>query len=155
MPTLKDKLEALKQEESILVEKIKLEEERKNKLSQNDSIQKLEALLEPITEYIDKPRKCIGADRLIKIHCNKNNLTEMSIRGAVELYNDFYEQNELDNDFNWGDFGRNLDSEMEGVIYEEIFTTMMGIIKKQNTEIEKLNNRMNIIETLYIQSSTN
>lgn len=110
-------------------------------------IEKLEALLEPMTEYMDKPRNCNGAYRFIKAYCVENKLKEISIRDVIELYNDHYEQSELDYRFNWGNFRRNLDSEMEGVLYEEIFTTMKGIIQKQHIEIQKLNDRMDMIES--------
>ena len=46
--------EQFQEQQRILVEKIKEEEERKHKLSQEASIERLEALIEPITQCLDR-----------------------------------------------------------------------------------------------------
>lgn len=53
MASLIEQMEHLQKQQAILAEKIRLEEERNKKLAQEASVDRLEALIEPITQHLD------------------------------------------------------------------------------------------------------
>jgi len=53
MASLIEQMEHLQKQQAILAEKIKEEEERNKKLANEASIERLEALIKPITQHLD------------------------------------------------------------------------------------------------------
>ena len=124
MSSLIEQLNNLKKQQEQLAQKIKEEEERKNKLQQVATIDRLEALIEPITQYLD------WSDGT-----NPNN-TNPSVREQLSLK--FQHQRKSSNSIRErGRHHRPIIKPAE-LLNEEIFVTLLGIIKKQENRISYL-----------------
>ena len=140
--------EQFQEQQRILAEKIKEEEERKHKLSQEASIERLEALIEPITQCLD----CTG---LLPGSSYNTPVSRISYR---ENLINVYEEQKLARVQNIKQMrakqrrksgGRNPDYDERLVVKatilanEEIFVTLLGIVKKQDARIRELENVIN------------
>ena len=108
-----DQMEMLNQQQFDLFEKIREEEERKRKLNQEASIERLEALIKPITQHLDY------TDRT-----TKSSLRERCEVKFVQKCN----QSSPSTKYHTSHMLAN----------EEIFVTLLGIIKKQEARISDL-----------------
>jgi hypothetical protein len=136
--------EQFQEQQRILAEKIKEEEERNRKLSQEASIERLEALIEPITQCLDCTGLLPGSSWRTPV--SQNSYREDLIIG--------YEMQKLKREQNIkqmreGDRrgrGKNPDYDERLVVKatilanEEIFVTLLGIVKKQDARIRELEN---------------
>ena len=133
MTSLIQQIEMLDRQRCDLLEKIREEEERNKKLNNEASIERLEALIEPITQHLDW------------VHPNQNGV---SYSGGSR--SDLSTRRNLNSKFevqclNRG-AGRSNTLQPPITKYhashmlanEEIFVTLMGIIKKQDVRIAKL-----------------
>ena len=137
--------EQFQEQQRILAEKIKEEEERKHKLSQEASIERLEALIEPITQCLDRA-SYLPIEHRRGTPVSRNSYRENLIIG--------YEGQKLKREQNIkqmreGDRrgrGKNPDYDERLVVKatilanEEIFVTLLGIVKKQDARIRELEN---------------
>jgi len=140
--------EQFQEQQRILAEKIKEEEERKHKLSQEASRERLEALSEPITQ-------CLDSTGLLPGFMWNTPVSRISYR--EDLIN-AYEGEKLARVQNIKQMrdlqrrksgGRNPDYDERLVVKatilanEEIFVTLLGIVKKQDARIRELENVIN------------
>lgn len=123
MASLTEQMEMLQKQQAILAEKIKEEEERKKKLAQYASIERLEALIEPITQHLDWVAKDDNSSSGRGSYIYHHNLSR-----RVNIMENFKrnKQNKIKYQYN----------QMLG--NEEIFVTLLGIVKKQDARISEL-----------------
>ena len=150
MATLAQQLEQLKLQQEELEKKIQEEEERKKKLNNEASIKRLESLVEPITEFLDKQRNhlnqttknpCETYDNQNRVFCAdgwqlRPKLESSSIRQKFENENiqeTFIE--DMDIAYTVKEEGLNTVTILER---EKIYVTLIGILKKQDEKITKL-----------------
>jgi hypothetical protein len=127
MTSLKQQMEELQKQQAILAEKIQEEEERNKKLSQDASIDRLEALIEPITQSLD----WVCPD-----HPDSPTRLEER-RSARHFFNNNFEiQMRKRRDRRSAPLPKYQFSHM--LVNEEIFVTLLGIIKKQDARIYEL-----------------
>ena len=130
-----------------MAEKIKEEEERKHKLSQEASIERLEALIEPITQCLD----CTG---LLPGSSWRTPVSQNSYREDLIIGYEMQKLKRVQNikQMREGDRrgrGKNPDYDERLVVKatilanEEIFVTLLGIVKKQDARILELENIIN------------
>jgi hypothetical protein len=121
-------MELLQKQQEQLAEKIRIEQERQEKLNDESSIERLEELINPITESLDFSRKISSSQY------------ELSIR---ERFNRRYEQLRISRlsstaHYHEGNKQRNKFDLNPALACEEIFVTLLNIIKKQEARIQKL-----------------
>ena len=122
MTTLTQQLKHLREQQKELEKRIQEEKEHKKKLNNEASIERLEALVEPITEslnFIRRNTSKSNRDDIIqkydhKMLCYNNNITKHPNKEH------FLPRKEID------------------LEKEEIFVTLIGILKKQDERIKKL-----------------
>ena len=114
MTSLKQQMEELQKQQAILAEKIQEEEERNKKLLESSSIDRLDTLIKPITQYLNSIPypNCPDTWRrsLQNTFINKKRNNKLLIK---------YQSNHM-------------------LANEEIFVTLLGIIKKQDGRINQL-----------------
>tara|TARA_Y100001970_G_C14009456_1_gene737615 strand:+ start:245 stop:709 length:465 start_codon:yes stop_codon:yes gene_type:complete len=129
MTSLTEQMEMLQKQQAILAEKIREEEERNKKLAQDASIERLEALIEPITQNLDW------------VCPNQNGV---SYSGGSR--SDWSTRRNLNSKFELQSLNRR-DKRSRPItkyqisnmlVNEEIFVTLLGIIKKQDARISEL-----------------
>ena len=130
MASLSQQMEQLQEQQRILAEKIKEDEERNRKLNNEASIERLEALIEPITQHLDwiNPKKngnCTSYSR--------NYIYDSSLTRRVNIMENFKRNNLNKIKYQYNQILGN----------EEIFVTLMGIVKKQDARIRELENIIN------------
>lgn len=130
MSTLVHQLEQLKRQQEVLEKRIQEEEEAKKILNNESSIERLEKLVEPITETLDfvNPNHS---------YCQANRSTRLQCREDLK-------QNILEYNRNLERYGfarpvRHKNKDLEN---EEIFVTLIGILKKHEKRIEYLESRI-------------
>ena len=149
MASLIEQMQELQRQQSILAEKIKQEEERNKKLSNKASIERLEALIEPITEYLDR----------IEQNPHRRNEIFPSIRERLNMNLEKQEKTRLMKNesipFNRQNHITNIKYNLSHMLAnEEIFVTLMGIIKQQEKRIHNLESIMqNNRKTIEIQTN--
>ena len=130
MASLIEQLEMLDKQKCDLMEKIRQEEERNKKLEQDASIERLEALIEPITQNLNwvcpnQNGVCYSGDY------RSDWSTRQSLNKKFELQS-----------LNQGDTTRSRPiakyQSSHMLANEEIFVTLLGIIKKQDARISEL-----------------
>jgi hypothetical protein len=129
MASLIEQMEHLQKQQAILAEKIKEEEERNKKLANEASIERLEALIKPITQHLDWicPQPVEPGDIMdLPVRHNMDNKFEAHRRTRGEGSGRQPPTPKYQ-------FSHMLAS-------EEIFVTLLGIIKKQDARIEELEN---------------
>lgn len=120
MSSLTEQMEELKKQQEILAKQIEEEEIRTKKLNDLASINRLEALIEPITEYLDwvDPRVINRMQSKRGQITNKLERIQRNRNKTPHTVNKYMHSHILAN--------------------EEIFVTLLGIIKKQDTRITEL-----------------
>ena len=115
MASLIEQMQQLQMQQAELAEKIIREEERKRKLAQESNIERLEALIQPITQRLDSgEQRCPGSD----IHLTYRQQLEHRFVRVCASQTKYQSSHMLAN--------------------EEIFVTLLNIIKKQDARIEEL-----------------
>ncbi len=139
--------EQFQEQQRILAEKIKEEEERKHKLSQEASIERLEALIEPITQCLDCTGLLPGSsyntpvsrisyrENLINAYEGQKLKREQNIKQLRDLQRRKSRKNP--------DYDERLVVKATILANEEIFVTLLGIVKKQDVRIRELENVIN------------
>ena len=122
MTTLADELELLKKQQEKLEKRIQEEKEHKKKLNNEASIERLEALVEPITRQLDYDK-----------HKSLSKRKELIIQyeSCIRQYN-----NSITN-FPHGNHGL-PPKKVNELEKEEIYVTLIGILKKQDERIKEL-----------------
>ena len=155
MSALTTKLEQLKKQQEELEKRIQQEAETTKKLNNAASIERLEALVEPITEFLDKQRNHLnqttrraGAtyDNQNRIFCADGwhplpKFESSSIRQKFENENiqeTFIE--DMGIAYTVKEEGLNIVTILER---EEIYVTLIGILKKQDERIKNLESQLN------------
>ena len=129
MASLIEQLEMLDKQKSDLLEKIREEEERNKKLAQDASIERLEALIEPITQNLDWV--CPNQNGVSYSGGSRSDWsTRQSLNKKFEL------QSLTRRDPRSRPISKYQISNM--LANEEIFVTLLGIIKKQDARISEL-----------------
>jgi hypothetical protein len=134
MASLIEQMEHLQKQQAILAEKIKEEEERNKKLANEASIERLEALIKPITQHLDWicPQQNGRRGSM-----SGGNRTDWSVRHNMD--NNFeIHRRERDGNSRRPPYHKYENNHM--LASEEIFVTLLGIIKKQDARIEELEN---------------
>ena len=157
MASLLEQMEHLQKQQAILTEKIREEAERNKKLAQqrdDPSIERLEALIEPITQYLDY------------VHQDCNFTPPLQCKSLRELVTEQFEEGEAERlRRNKKDIGRperqkkytpiSIGQHGNTIIgNEEIFVTLLGIIKKQDARIEELEKGNKLENTHLKRAST-
>lgn len=132
MSSLTKQMEELKKQQEILAKQIEEEEIRTKKLNELASINRLEALIEPITEYLDwvDPREI---KRMQQNGHQNSDYYLLSRRGQIinKLERIQRNRNKTPHTVN-----KYIHSDI--LANEEIFVTLLGIIKKQDARITEL-----------------
>ena len=129
MSTLVSQLEQLKKQQEGLQERIYEEEENKKKLNNEASIDRLEALVEPLTELLDYVRQLP-----VELHEEKS-LREASIERLKREWAQYYHALKTNRN---GCLDRRIPKKSTLLVNEEIFVTLIGILKKQDERIKEL-----------------
>ena len=135
MATLKKQMEQLQRQQTILAQKIKQEEERNNKLAQEASIERLEALIQPITQHLDWVQS--GQNGVSHSHIYRSDLSaRQNINKAWEQQRN---QQMMHDPRTKGCTRMHIKFGKYPILgNEEIFVTLLGIIKKQDERISQL-----------------
>ena len=149
MASLLSQLESLKKQQTALVEKIRQEEERKRKLDNKSSIERLEALIQPITQYLDRRENNIHRQDEILPSLREGLTVSLKKKEETRIMKNesrpFNRQNHINNiKYNHNHMLAN----------EEIFVTLLGIIKKQDARIEQLEKGNKVDNTHLKRAST-
>ena len=125
MTTLTQQLELLKQQQEELEKRIQEEKEHKQKLNNEASIERLEALVEPITRQLDYDKHDMSKRKeyTIQYECSLNNYNN-----AIAKYPNGRHG-----------FAPKKRDELEK---EEIYVTLIGILKKQDERIKELEKKL-------------
>lgn len=133
MATLADELELLKKKQEELEKRIQDEEEIKKKLNNDASIERLEALVKPISNTLEqKSFKGTSGNEPIWGKSRREMLREHHERELQQ-----YNVNLLRNPPGLYEF-RLPPKKSEQLLTEEIYVTLIGILKKQDERIKKL-----------------
>ena len=137
--------EQFQEQQRILAEKIKEEEERKHKLSQEASIERLEALIEPITQCLDCTGLLPGSSRRTPVSriSNRENLINAYEGQKLKREQNIKQMRDLQRRKSGGrnpDYDERLVVKATILANEEIFVTLLGIVKKQDARIRELEN---------------
>ena len=127
MTTLTQQLELLKEQQEELEKRIQEEKEHQKKLNNEASIERLEALVEPITTQLDFLKK---GNRL-----SKRKELIIHYESTMDNYN-----NSITNHPN----GRHglPPKKVDDLEKEEIYVTLIGILKKQDERIKELEKKL-------------
>ena len=132
MASLTSQLELLKKQTEEIEQRIKHEEDMKKKLENESSIERLEALIDPITEYLNYsqsgPGGCVSSHRDIMLARFKRKITEWEINISNPRRRHDPPQKPI---------------KQEQIRNEEIFVTLLGILKKQEKKIIELESKLN------------
>ncbi len=132
MSTLTQQLEQLNKQQKELEERIRKQQENKEKLNNEASIDRLESLVKLLTEYLDYETNrtpYAGAESYRK-----------NLQFKYEQKLNYYYlklQRKSERDYGIPNIPRK-ESDLEN---EEIFVTLIGILKKQDERIKKLENK--------------
>jgi len=130
MVSLIQQMELLQKQQEKLAEKIRIEQQRQERLNDESSIERLEELINPITESLDFSRK-ISSSQYELSSREKINRQYDQKRLKHLTYNDRVSKSLQTRPLNKFDLNPALAS-------EEIFVTLLNIIKKQEARIQKL-----------------
>ena len=137
MSALTQQLEQLKKQQADLEERIKPEEETKKKLENESSIERLEALVQPLTDMLER-REGNGMHGNVPIwgKSSREHMLEDHNR-KMQQYNDclIREPRHIHNP-------HNPPKKNEQLLEEEIYTTIISIFKKQQQEISELREKL-------------
>jgi hypothetical protein len=122
MASLTAQMEELQKQQAILAEKIKEEEERNLKLNKEASISRIEALIQPITQYLNRSVED-------GVSSGRSKAVTPTMR---EIFEDERKRFKRAGDLSL------LRPRISFLTNEEIFVTLLGIIKKQDARIGEL-----------------
>ena len=138
MSSLIEQLNELKRQQAILSCRIKEEEERKRKLDNKSSIERLEALIEPITQHLDKREKNIYRPDELVPSLREQLIVSLKKKEETRIIKNLGKPSHRQNHFTNIKYNHN-----HMLANEEIFVTLLGIIKKQDVRITELENIIN------------
>ena len=119
MASLTEQMEQLMKQQEILAEKIKAEQERQQKLNDESSIERLEELIKPITESLDFSREQLNRKyEQLRLKRLSSPTQSLAISRPVNKF-----------DIN------------SSLACEEIFTTILNILKRQEERIAQLESK--------------
>ena len=125
MVSLIQQMELLQKQQEQLAEKIRIEQERQEKLNDESSIERLEELIKPITESLDFTNQYeLSSREKINRQYDQKRLKHLT-------YNDRVSKSLQTRPLNKFDINPALAS-------EEIFVTLLNILKRQETRIRDL-----------------
>lgn len=124
MTSLTQQLDQLKKQQTDLEERIKKEEETKQKLENESSIERLEALVQPLTDVLERGRMWGKSER------EKHTL---HYKHEMQQYND-----RLIREFRPIHNPHTPPQKNKQLLEEEIYTTIISILKKQEQRITAL-----------------
>ena len=132
MSALTQQLEQLKQQQQELEERIKKEKETKQKLENESSIERLEALVQPLTEVLERKN-----NHGTQIHpvWGKTKREQHNIQYNHEMQK--FNKRLGENGNIWYPPQKN-----KQLLEEEIYTTIISILKKQQQEISELREKI-------------
>ena len=132
MASLTSQLALLKKQTEEIEQRIKDEEDMKKKLENESSIERLEALIDPITEYLNysqpEPIGRVSSHRDIMLARFKREITEWEIKISNPRRKHDPPQKPIKH---------------ITLAHEEIFVTLLGILKKQEKKIIELESKLN------------
>jgi len=137
MSALTQQLEQLKQQQQELEERIRKEEEIKQKLENESSIERLETLVQPLTNVLER-RTFQGTSGNTPIYGKsaRERYTE-KYEHEMQKYNDLLIRNPTFTNANYCDPLKN-----KQLLEEEIYTTIISIFKKQQQEIDEISSTL-------------
>ena len=133
MSALTQQLEQLKQQQQELEERIKKEEETKQKLENESSIERLEALVQPLTDVLER-KEFKGVSGNIPLW-GKTKREQNIIQYNIDMQKFNKRLGRFDNPHNPPQKNKQL-------LEEEIYTTIISIFKKQEREISELREKI-------------
>tara|TARA_B100001175_G_C19392584_1_gene582214 strand:- start:194 stop:613 length:420 start_codon:yes stop_codon:yes gene_type:complete len=138
MATLIQQLNKLNKEKEELEKKIQEEEENKRKLSNESSIERLDALIQPMTEYLDTKTRQHYTHYRFKSEPTERQLQNKHLEQTIMNYNqqikarpDVFQKKPIK-----GEILRN----------EEIFVTIISILAKLDERLTIIEERLNKLE---------
>ena len=141
MSALIQQLEQLKQQQQELEERIQKEKESKQKLENESSIERLEALVQPLTDKLER-RECHGHQGNVPIwDKSERDKCTIKYKNEMQKYND-----RLIRDPRRGSSYVPPPQKNNILLQEEIYTTIISIFKKQQKEIDEIKNRQKKIQ---------
>tara|TARA_B110000003_G_scaffold273171_1_gene310405 strand:+ start:35 stop:478 length:444 start_codon:yes stop_codon:yes gene_type:complete len=140
MAALAQQLEQLKKQQEELEKRIQEEAETKKKLNKEASIERLEALVEPMTENLNqRDNRVVGGGCIRDVYI-------MQYEGRQQqAHNEMI--NPRHSNHNIQQPRKEIDLERE-----EIYVTLIGILKKQDQKIKGLENLVNNIKPHFVNS---
>ena len=142
MSALTQQLEQLKKQQADLEERIKKEEENKQKLENESSIERLEALVQPLTDVLER-RSYQGTNGNTPIY-GKSVREQHTEKYEYEMqnYNNRLIRNPptISNKYNYCEPQKH-----KGLLEEEIYTTIISIFKKQEERIMALEEKIQML----------
>jgi chromatin remodeling complex protein RSC6 len=145
MAALATQLEQLKLQQEELEKRIQEEEERKKKLNNEASIERLEELVKPITEYLDNEQRIVSIGLA---PCRRRDERKDEITNIRKFLKKFEEEDEgeepiqLQNLLDEQEKDDFIDMARDELMKEKIYITLIGILKKQDEKIIKLEKKM-------------
>jgi len=138
MASLTQQLEQLKKQQTDLEERIKKEEETKQKLENESSIERLEALVQPLTDVLDQKRASGNSGNVPIWEKSEREKRLEQYKQEMQVYNDrlIIEPRPIHDPHNPPQKNKQL-------LEEEIYTTIISIFKKQQQEISELREELN------------
>ncbi len=134
MSALTQQLEQLKKQQQELEERIQKEKETKKKLEDESSIERLEALVQPLTDVLDR-KEFNGVSGNIHLW-GKTKREQNTNQYNIEMQE--YNKRLIRNDNRYY-----LPQKNKQLLEEEIYTTIISIFKKQQKEIAELREKLN------------
>lgn len=131
MVSLLQQMELLQKQQEILSEKIKAEQERQQKLNDESSIERLEELIKPITESLDFSRKFSPTQHELS---SREQLNKQYEEIRLKRLSSHTQSRTIERPLNKFDLKRMGPT----LACEEIFTTILNILKRQEERISQL-----------------
>jgi len=128
MVSLLQQMELLQKQQEILAEKIKAEQERQQKLNDESSIERLEELIKPITESLDFSIKFSPTQHELS---SREQLNRKYEQLRLKRLSRPTQTRAISRPLNKFDINSTL-------ACEEIFTTILNILKRQEERIAQL-----------------
>lgn len=138
MSLLTQQPERLNKQKLDLEKRIEEERQKKIKLNNTSSIERLEALVQPLTEELNKKVHggYNGNTPIFRPSCRETLETQYQLE--IQLYNNRLITNPP------GPFEQRIPpAKNKELVKEEIYTTIIGILKKQEQEIQDLKQQLN------------
>ena len=147
MTSLTQRMEELQKQQAILAEKIKQEEIMNDKLAQEASIERLEALIQPLTQHLD----WVDPKGVRSYYVGHPNM----LLSARQHTNKAWEHINICNN-STNDAGNIIIKIKKYPILanEEIFVTLIGILKKQAKKINDLEYKVENTKPHFVNSKS-